>query len=160
MGYTLAIGEAKLETNKVGDEWVEDIQEEYVRITVDSLRHDDAPAFGEDTDYTNYRWPSYSRWHSFCKYAELEHVFYEIDEHENNTGHLRGGHPGCIPITPAVKEAVDKSYNRLKMQAKTLNPEDSIWTSEIGGAWARVQWLKYWIDWSLENCKFPVMVNT
>lgn len=160
MGYDLTIGEAEFKVDKVGDDFVDNIQEECIRVTVAEIKHDNAPAFGEPTDYTNVRWPSYSSWAIFCEFAELEHVFYEMDEHDNCTGHLRGGHPGVMPITPSVKEEVDRAYKRLKMQYKTVDPTLGIFETEVGGAWARVQWLKYWIDWSLENCKVPVMVNT
>jgi len=89
MGYDLTIGEAEFKVDKVGDDFVDNIQEECIRVTVAEIKHDNAPAFGEPTDYTNVRWPSYSSWAIFCEFAELEHVFYEMDEHDNCTGHLR-----------------------------------------------------------------------
>jgi len=161
MGYNLIIGEAEFDVDRVGDdEWTEDIQDEYIQVTAGHVRHDDAPAFGEPTDYTNQRWPSYTQWYDFCEKADLVHVFYVIDEHGNNTGTLRGGHPGYFPITPTVKAEVDKVYDRVKMQAKTLDPGADIFSTDVGAVWVRVQWLKYWIDWALENCKVPVFVNT
>lgn len=148
MGYTLTIGEAKIVS------YEEDGLEASCHISVDSVRHDDAPAFNEPTDYTNQRWPSYSSWHDFCEYAGIFDVFYY------ETGHFRGGHPGAFPINKEFKEAIDTAYNRLKMQAKTLDPDADIFETKLGGAWARIQWVKYWTDWALENCTTPVLANS
>jgi len=153
MGYTLTIGEANIES------YVEDGLEAYCRITAAGVRMDDAPAFGEPTDYTNERWPSYTSWYEFCKYAKILHAMYYMVE-DGSSGNIRGGHPGAFPINKEFKEAIDTAYNRLKMQAKTLDPDADIFDTELGGAWARIQWLKYWTDWALENCEHPVLTNS
>jgi len=54
MGYTLRIGE-------LGDDG-----------EVETVRHDDAPAFDEPTDYTNDRWPSYTAWWGFVRACGLD----------------------------------------------------------------------------------------
>jgi len=149
MGYNLTIGEAVLES------YVEDGLEASCRITAEGVSHPDAPAFGEPTDHTNERWPSYTAWYEFCDKAGLYEAIYDSGRKS-----LRGGHPGAFPINKEFKAAVDKSYNRIKMQAKTLDPNDDIFTTEVGSVWARIQWLKYWTDWALENCDNPVMANS
>ena len=147
MGYSLIIGE-RLKVSET------EFDEDYTYITAEDVKLDNAPAFGEPTDYTNERWPSYSAWHDFCKVSGLFDLFYE----EN--GHLRGGHPGLFTIDNEFKDKVDWAHKRLKMQYKTIEESADIFDTEIGAAYARVQWLKFWTDWALENCKNPVFVNS
>jgi len=153
MGYTLAIGEAKIES------YEEDGLEASCYIKVNAARKASAPAFGEPTDYTNERWPSYTSWYNFCEYAKILPTMYYMNI-DGSFGNFRGGHPGAFPINKEFKEAIDTAYNRLKMQAKTLDPDADIFETDLGGAWARIQWVKYWTDWALENCTTPVLVNS
>jgi len=154
MGYSLIIGEAKVES------YEEDGLEALCHITAEGVHLDDAPAFGEPTDHTNQRWPSYTQWYDFCEKADILPALYECDEYGNVTGSLRGGHPGAFPINKEFKEEIDTAYNRIKMQAKTLDPDADIFDTDLGGMWARIQWLKFWTDWALENCEHPVLVNS
>ena len=147
MGYSLVIGEAFTEPYDEEDPSLGD------RVWAEEVRHDDAPAFGEPTDYTNTRWPSYSAWHNFVAAAKLEHVLLEHNEYGVPTGHMKGGHPGAMFITEDVKREVDKACQRLKMQSKT-GGESILWH------YNRAQWLKYWVDWSLKNCEHPVLANS
>jgi len=147
MGYSIIIGEAKIES------YAEDGLEAQCRITAEGASDAAAPAFGEPTDNTNSRWPSYGSWHDFCEQAGITDAIFE-------GGTLRGGHPGAFPINQEFKDVIDGAYHRLRMQAKTLDPDADIFSTEVGGAWARIQWLKYWTDWALDNCKVPVMANS
>jgi hypothetical protein len=72
MGYTITIGQADIE-------WDCD----RVTIIAQSRYNDRAPAFGEPTDYTNSRWPSYSGWGNFCRALGLMDLFFG-----NQTGTL------------------------------------------------------------------------
>ena len=61
MGYTIKIGQAVLEV--CGDTYI---------VSVEDVEHPNAPAFGEPTDYTNARWPSYTAWSRFILEAGLD----------------------------------------------------------------------------------------
>ena len=37
--------------------------------------------------------------------------------------------------------------------------EDIDWPAENNHA-VRLEWLKYWVDWALENCECPVFYNS
>lgn len=154
MGYSLIIGEARVES------YEEDGLEALCYITAEKAHHPDAPAFGEPTDHTNQRWPSYTSWYNFCEYADILPAIYETDAYGNASGSLRGGHPGAFPINKEFQDNINTAYNHLKMQAKTLDSEEDIFSTDIGGAWARIQWLKYWTDWAMENCTHPVLANS
>ena len=165
MGYNLTIGEAVFEVDKVGDdEWTTSVQDEYIRVTAESVKLPDAPAFDEPTDYTNERWPSYTTWHDFCEATGLWAAIYVVDEHGNNTGNMRGGHPGYFPITPAFQKEVHEAYDNWMAEypdavAEYTKGEDGEYI-EANSYLCRLEWLKFWTDWALENCKVPVFVNS
>lgn len=159
MGYTLTIGE--LETS-----WDDsDGLESTIRNSAKGEFHDKAPSFGEPTDGSNSRWPSYTAWHGFTRFVDLEDLFYSKE-----TGLLRE-HPGCFPLTKEHKEIVDKAYKAFYEKYPNckagfspnandiFSEEDKDWPEENTWA-ARLEWLKYWVDWSLTECKKPVFYNS
>ncbi len=161
MGYNLSIGEAEIEY----DIYEDDHRESLVRVGVKSERHDDAPAFGEPTDYTNARWPSYTQWHEFCKLTQLKDVFYQGND-------FCGGHPGVFPITKNFQHLLHLALKAHKMRyPKTVASyereseitENGSYTENdfmADGCMCRLEWLIYWTDWALENCDKPVFCNT
>jgi len=161
MGYSLTIGEAEIDydagSTTEGQEF--DFGDFWIHVSAKGEKNDDAPAFGEPTDYTNQRWPSYSSWHYFCEYANLFDVFY------NDRGSINGGHPGAMPVTKEMQKRINKSYMIIKgkfpnviasFEKNELSDEEY----EANAAMCRLKWLKYWVDWSLENCQQPVFVNS
>jgi hypothetical protein len=159
MGYTLKIGELKTEWDD------SDGIESRIHNCAEGVHHDNAPAFGEPTDGENSRWPSYSAWHNFTRFVDLEDLFYNKD-----TGLLRE-HPGCFPLVKEHKEIIDKAYKAFYEKYPNckagfspnvkdiFSEEDKSWPEE--NTWAvRLEWLKYWVDWSLKNCKHPVFYNS
>jgi hypothetical protein len=90
--------------------------------------------------------------------------------YDKENGLIRN-HPGCVPLTKEHKEIIDKTYKEFyekypnckagyspKMdEAKGIY--DNKWPKENSYA-VRLEWLKYWIDWALENCKNPVFYNS
>lgn len=135
MVYSLAIGEYK------------EYEHSSTMITVDTVKHDVAPAFGEPTDYSNERWTSYPGWDDFAAYIGLHDILFE-----NHT--IRGGHPGFFDIDTKFKRRVDEAYaNHMKhMKQFTEQPRDY--------QLPRLLWLKYWTDWALENCNRPIFTNS
>lgn len=159
MGYTISIGELKTEVTEEGIESI-------VRNYAQDENHENAPSFGEPTDYTNSRWPSYSAWRRFTRFVDIEDLFY--NEH---TGIMRQ-HPGCFPLVKEHKEIIDKAHKKFyekypnakagyspKINEKEGIWEDPEWPLENNYA-VRLEWLKYWVDWALENCKTPVIYNS
>ena len=159
MGYTLEIGELKTSIDYEG-------LESTIRNSAKGVSLKDAPAFGELTDNSNSRWPSYTAWHNFARFADLEDFFYSKE-----TGLLRE-HPGCFPLVKEHKEIIDKAYTNFykkypnakagyssKVNEKEGIFEDKNWPEENAYA-VRLEWLKFWVDWALINCKNPVFYNS
>jgi hypothetical protein len=158
MGYTLRIGELTTTISQDG-------LESYIDNSAEVEHLENAPAFGEPTDHTNSRWPSYSAWHDFARFVDLEDFFYDKE-----TGLLRK-HPGCVPLVKEHKEIFDEAYANFYKKypnakagysPKVLSDafvEDKDWPEENNYA-ARLEWLKFWLDWAFENCKIPVFYNS
>ena len=156
MGYSLTIGELELEYDQ---------EEEYCGVTAKGFKRDDAPAFGEPTDYTSDRWPSYTGWADFTRFVGLHELFF------GENGLLRE-HPGCVPLSQRHKQEIDAAYAAFKIKypdaIARYSPdidfkhgiyEDPDWPEENNWL-CRLEWLKYWVDWALANCERPVFENT
>lgn len=142
MGYTISIGEAEL------------FREEFeIVVCVKEEKHDNAPADGVPTDFTNSRWPSYSQWSEFTEIVGLKDLFF------NQYVGLMREHPFACPINKKHKEEIDKSFIWLEKKIKfsELNKEA---IENLENQMRRLNWLKYWVDWSLENCVNPIIKNS
>lgn len=175
MGYTLKIGEANV------------IWEEHgVEVEVETCKHDAAPAFGEPTDGTNARWPSYTAWADFCRALEITDIMFDArnggsDECEVNGEYvipLINNHPGHTPICSAHVQYIEAkvaAYKKIHPDHVAKYPpvkegcEDKGWITpkesleddpRYDGMLCRAEWLVYWMRWALENCERPVFVNT
>lgn len=158
MGYTLKIGQLVTTIEIEG-------LESYIYNDVEGVKLDNAPAFNEPTDYTNARWPSYISWSEAMRFVGLYDLMFNRE-----TGLIRD-HPGCVPLVKEHKEIIDKAYEDF--YKKYLNAEagyspklkEDEWAEDpdwpIENTWAtRLEWLKYWVDWSLLNCTKPVFYNS
>jgi hypothetical protein len=158
MGYTLTIGELKTE---IYDEGLES----HFHLTAESKNLPEAPAYGEPTDHSNSRWPSYTSWANAMRFVGLYDFMYN-----KSTGLLRQ-HPGCVPLVKEHKEIIDQAHAEFyqkypnakagyspKMQ-DIFADEDPDWPMENNMA-TRLEWLKFWVDWALANCKQPVFYNS
>lgn len=158
MGYNLSIGNAVLE---------EADPSEYdgqfcARYRVKGVRHETAPAFGEPTDYTNQRWPSYSGWAEFCKETGLHGLFFD-----NYAGIMRE-HPGCFQLTEdhlrQVREALEQRKQATGLRPPGFFDYDEETQQEVDNGkdpqTARLVWLEYWIAWALANCARPAIENS
>lgn len=101
---------------------------------------DNAPADGSPTDYTNARWPSYTGWTDFTRATGLFLLF------GDKVGELIPEHPGYAILTKRHQVIINSAYNTRSTLAK----------EHIG----RLEWLKFWVDWALANCKQPAFVNS
>jgi hypothetical protein len=158
MGYDITIGQYKRTS------YTEDGIRRYLDGAIHA-RHETAPAFGEPTDYENQRWPSYGSWNKVLEAIGLKDLFRNPE-----TGLMRK-HPGCVKLTIEHKKAIDEAYANFyakhpdckpgysKKQTEDPFGVDPDWPKENAYA-VRLEWIKYWVDWALENCKQPVIVNT
>lgn len=146
MGYTITIGE--LSVMKKPDDGLDSPCISFGAI---GIRHDDAPAFGDPTDYTNSRWPSYTVWADFARATGLYDVLFY-------GGTLIGGHPGVRLVT---KELVDRVALELEVFKKRYpNAEPKYDETDESSYLCRLIWLDYWLRWSFEYCETPVIVNS
>ena len=157
MGYTLKIGEAEM---------FYDITEDWSDCGVEAkiFKHDAAPAFDEPTDHESQRWPSYTSWSNFARFVGLHDLFFSKED-----GLIRC-HPGIVPLTKQHKEIIDiafaeykKKYPKAiatygKKQDHPMDHDES--NPEENNQLCRFEWLKYWVDWTLENCEKPVFQNS
>jgi hypothetical protein len=152
MGYTFKIGNAVSEFDKsnfphLSAEW-----------DVMSVTHPDAPTFPNDemTGNSSERSPSYSTWAEFCRETGIFSLFYD------ERGHLHGGHPGCIGITPEMAAEVAQALERRRAKA-SLPPGFEGWDYQGPARYdynlARLIWLDWWMRWAIENCETPAIAN-
>lgn len=148
MGYTITIGE--LEVTKSPDDGLDC---DCIRFDAKGVMIADSPAFGEPTDYTNSRWPSYSVWSSFMKAVGIYDVFFD------GRGHLIGGHPGVRLVTRELSDFVNGALVKYRAENPSVHPLLNE-GSESAGWLCRLIWLDYWLNWALENCETPVIANS
>lgn len=154
MGYSITIGNAVPEGLDPDDDRLE------ISYTVEGAKHDNAPAYGEPTDFTNERWPSYTVWSDFAKEVGLYDFFFDKSE-----GLMRS-HPGCFRLSEIHLKAVQFAIEKRKMQTKGKPAGFLDYSSgcEVDNGndpqLARLTWLEYWINWALKNCAMPAIENT
>lgn len=163
MGYSLTIGEAVIETS-----------DERIKIAAKGAHLPEAPAFGEPTDHTSARWPSYTAWHDFARAAGIHELFYgqgwdrdlrgyrECSEGFHREGGMLAEHPGAALITKADADYV--SAARAKFIADHPGvisgfADDAV-EMDPRATLARLEWLDFWFRWAVENCANPVLENT
>ena len=167
MGYTLTIGEAYLDYDN-------DESSPYCRVCAKGVTHDDAPAFGEPTDHSNSRWPSYSGWHDFAGYSGLYSLFFG-KEHKDGylvrDDALLVEHPGAVPLAEQHRREINAALERWKtlyphavptygnIDPKKFNDTDPD-NPEENWKMTRLVWLHYWVNWALDNCDRPVFANS
>jgi len=163
MGYSITIGEAEI------DYYYEKDDRGYARISAKGVHHDQAPAFGDLSDFNNGRHPSYSAWADFLKETGLSSIFFDEDKR------TLGGHPGAIPIGKTEANLVRESLESWRANHSKEPGFDKTSIFSLDGSQsptevpdeiqkdatlARLIWLDYWVDWAVNNCKYPTICNT
>lgn len=146
MGYTITIGELNVTTSPE-----DGLYSDCINFSANHEHDINAPAFGEPTDWTNSRWPSYTAWSEFMREAGIyDYFFYN--------GTLIGGHPGVRLVTDELREVVSKHLGAWRV----LNPsgEAKFEGENADNVLCRLIWLEYWITKSLRTCKIPVIANS
>lgn len=155
MGYNLTIGNACLEFQR---------EDSYLTISAERVDLPNAPAFGEPTDNSNMRWPSYTSWGNVMREIGL----YNLMDKENENC-LIPEHPGHCVLNAEIKKEIDIAYDAFYKKYPNCKAgyspkstdfyEDPDWPSENSTA-VRLEWLKFWVDWALENCVIPIFHNS
>ena len=156
MGYSLTIGELDIEYSQ---------EEEFCNIIARSFKNSDAPAFGETTNFTSELWCPYIAWANFCKFTGLTELFFNKDDG------IIACHSNCVPLTQRHKKVIDTAYLNFKRKYPNAKAgyspkvdydegvyDDPDWPEENNWL-CSLEWLKYWVDWALANCKRPVFQN-
>lgn len=165
MGYTLTIGELEAD---------HDPEDEYIRLGAKGVTLPDAPAFGEPTDNSNSRWPSYTAWHDFCTEAGIHELFYgkgwnrdliryeDCSDDFHRERPLLNEHPGAAPLNDKDAAYVAAALARFRSERPDVVPGFSEEAAEDSAAatLARLIWLDYWVSWAVTNCKRPVIANS
>lgn len=147
MGYSITIGELSI------DAAPEDgVECSCINFSAKGVAIEGSPAYGEPTDGTNQRWPSYSSWSNHLENAGLYDVFFF-------GGHLIGGHPGVRLVTKELLERISKAKADLESEHPNIEATMQPYT-DINGTYCRVIWLEYWCKWAIENCTVPVIANS
>jgi len=150
MGYNLIIGELEVDYD------INDGLESSIHLSAvpEKGRKESFLNVGEPTDGTNMRWPSYTSWSNFARATGLYEFFFDDCE-----GVIRH-HPGAQPLTEEHRRIIDEKYNDFKKANPNAEPnykyEDNVNNSIL----VRLEWLKYWVDWALDNCEKPVFANS
>ena len=88
----------------------------------------------------------------FSKSVGLKDFFY------NESYGLLSNHPGSVHLQESHKDIIDKAISDYKIKYPTAVAKMEL--PEENSHLARLEWLKYWFDWSLKNCKTPTFKNT
>lgn len=139
MGFTIIIGERTAKGSR--------------KIKIE--KHENAPAFGEPTDYENQRWPSYTAWGEFLRQSGLVELF-------NND--LMRSHPGTFPIKKKHLKAIEEAQTKYKAlhhrHVAGFNDSDPESEQIITGTLARLEWLVYWTRHAVNNYEKPLIYNS
>lgn len=155
MGYNLHIGEA--EPTIYMEDRVAYMGVKYVEL-------DEAPVNSE-RNRSNRCSPGYLVWAKFCRTVGLWSVFYAPESPDGKGGSVywvpEGGlaregllsrdHPGAKVLTPHHLAAFKKARDRW-----LEDPEaDRLGEDRVDWVLRRLEWLVFWTEWALENCKYP-----
>jgi len=148
MGYNLGIGELNVIYDNGGD----------ARITLDfepeKGHNADFLNVGEPTDGSNMRWPSYASWKKVIIKLDMLDLFFNDDDS------LMRCHPDTVPLNEEHRKVINSKYKEFKRKYPNAKPNYNDEDNEENAALVRIEWLKYWVNWALDNCEKPVFHNS
>jgi len=150
MGYNLEIGELEIEFDTSDDRE----SSLGLGVKIEKGRKELFLNVGEPTDGMNIRWPSYSSWRNFAEHAGLEEFFFD-----DSKGLIRQ-HPGTFPLCEDHRVIINQKYKDFKIKFPKSEANYNNPTKPENGTLVRFEWLKYWINWALDNCEKPVFYNS
>lgn len=126
-------------------------------LSANGFSHETAPAYGDPTDHTSSRWPSYSAWADFCRFSGLHDLFFGKSTRDDS---ILQSHSGCIPLTEKHRKEKNSAFEAYKIKYPNSMPIMGDEQSEENYQLCRLTWLHYWVNWALDNCKQPVFENS
>lgn len=159
MGYNLYIGEFDVNI---------DYDDRYVCATVKSISSEEGVELGAPLNssdfHSNFCWPSYTAWSNFCREVGLTRVFFggacrglseETPLFVGASGQEHRGliiqHPGAVALHPDHRHAFYEARQRYR--TRPTDKQDEYVNR-------RLDWLVWWTDWALKNCKYPTFGNS
>jgi hypothetical protein len=144
MGYTIKIGRVQKEY---------ELEDKIVRLRVKLENSPDAPAFGEDTDRENQRWPSYTAWNDSLREFGL------LDLFMNKTNGLMRKHPGCFGFDKSHVKIVEEKYREFKKENPNI-VAGFFEGKEKESYMARIEWLLFWMKKAVKENGKGFIENT
>lgn len=109
------------------------------------------PNYIEGVGNGNYMMPSETAWIDFLNYTGLHHLMY------NKSYSLM--REACVPITEEHRSLFYAQYNKYRKEYPDARP-DVTSVDMVDYCLAKLEWIRFWIDWSIANCKIPVFYNS
>lgn len=166
MGYNIRIGNAEPET-----EWPDVEDYPLAHWVVKGMQLESAPSF-PDSARSNERNPSYTGWADFADALNLREFFFDKD-----MGKMRR-HPGCFKLTKGDVDLVRKHIEAYKIAHPDAQPTCCMCESCSPTSFMherddsrpshnphadvnlmRAEWLLFWMEWAVDNCKRPAIWN-
>ena len=152
MGIWIEIGNAELEYNQA---------DSHVAVAVNNVTCDDAPDF---TDKSNVFEMSYASFDNFVKKAGIHSYMTgrldtdnSFDESGRGDFGIVENHPGEVTI---AQRDVDFWHRKVKAY-RDMNPnlKAEYYKSWESAVLAHMMWFEFWVQWAVENCERPAIVN-
>ncbi len=171
MGYNLTIGKIEQNSKLYNEFLIDFLNDGKSRVESESLAArysmcvkdeylDYAPAFGEESDYTNQREPSYRAWSMVCEVADLNDLFF------GNNGALKK-HPGIFQITKIWLDTLNEKIELFKQKypmcvasyeetslgytIKVCSKSSLDGDVSVNEILCRIEWLDFWCNYAFEN---------
>ena len=146
MGYTVKIGELKVEVEMDG-------LDSYIDFDVEDQEGRKEPFLnaGDLGDGSNSRFPSYGNWKAVCEKAGMLDFMFGA-----HVGVMRS-HPGQVPLSTEHKDLINKIYKNFREEYPDAHPHYD--GDDACAAMVRLEWVRYWVNWAVDNCEKPVFCN-
>lgn len=169
MGYTLIIGEARIDYCKADNR---------LGLSVERASSPHAPMHDRFVGDENARSPSYIVWDEFCRDAGIQELFYgmgwdaaaqryrDCRSEYHRSVPLLATHPGCQPICAEDLSVVIEA--RIERERTNGGKPPGFFDDDGNGnlidngtdqTLARLLWLEFWFDWALRYCNIPAIEN-
>lgn len=154
MGYNLGIGEFEVESC-AEERWARGSCKFHEGIESAPL-----DSSGAEDSRVNWIYPGYATWGTFTQRVRLNDVFYparpsnEPTPWEKERDPLLDAHPGAVALTVVHLKRFELALAEYVVEPGDVNGKG------VNYARRRLEWLVFWTDWALKNCKFPTFVNT
>jgi len=153
MGFNLGIGEFS---------YCVEYDERYVSVSCESHSAKGAPLdpTGTDGSRGNWNYPSYTQWRDFSRKVGLEALFYAQTTRgpDRFVGESGGWHDGLLSLHPGAQPLTADHLAAFRHARERWTPAPG----DDGVCWVlrRLDWLCFWTEWALKNCKHPTFANS